>query len=231
MALDDRKTFYRKRISPSGNIEIDYLRTRINDMKLRTISRFRITAATAGRPDLISQKAYGSYNFGWLIALHNKMMNPFDEYSVGRTINIPSLDDYYKFYNRNSMSETPQPFTPTFREADVIAASFVSPPAPPIIGEIITNPETGATEAIVTSVNGLTGDVIITKVDVTLGNVMNFGVANRIEAEAGTSDTAYMTPLRTYQAMQKFFDDNAVQIINDAVDTRFGNITIDEGDI
>lgn len=120
MSLEDRKTFYRKRISPEQNIEIDYLRTSINEMKLRTVDEMRLNAAMAGRPDLISKKAYGSYNFGWLIALHNGIMNPFEEYKIGRMIKIPSLDDYYKFYNRNTYSDVPVPFSPTYRQAEYV---------------------------------------------------------------------------------------------------------------
>jgi hypothetical protein len=120
MSMDDRKSFYRKRVSGNGDIEVDYINTNINKMNLRTVSKFRITAAFVDRPDLISQQAYGSYNFGWLISLHNKMMNPFEDYYIGRVIDIPSLDDYYKFYNRNKMNDTPEAFTPVYKEADVI---------------------------------------------------------------------------------------------------------------
>lgn len=120
MSMDDRKSFYRKRVSENGDIEVDYINTNMNKMNLRTVSKFRITAAFVDRPDLISQQAYGSYNFGWLISLHNKIMNPFVDYYIGRVIDIPSLDDYYKFYNRNKMNDAPVAFTPVYKEADVI---------------------------------------------------------------------------------------------------------------
>ncbi|TPE70679.1 hypothetical protein [Halalkalibacterium halodurans] len=42
-----------------------------------------------------------------------------------------------------------------------------------------------------------------TKADVGLGNVENYGIATQAEAEAGTSNTKYMTPQRTKQAVDK----------------------------
>lgn len=39
----------------------------------------------------------------------------------------------------------------------------------------------------------------ITKTDVGLENVQNYGVASQAEAEAGILDTKYMTPLKTKQ--------------------------------
>ncbi|WP_245983207.1 phage tail protein, partial [Ammoniphilus oxalaticus] len=44
----------------------------------------------------------------------------------------------------------------------------------------------------------------VTKSDVGLGNVINYGVATQLEAEAGLSSTKYMTPQRTRQAIDTF---------------------------
>ena len=43
----------------------------------------------------------------------------------------------------------------------------------------------------------------VTKSQVGLGNVQNYGIATQAEAEAGTSNTKYMTPLRVKQAIEK----------------------------
>ncbi|WFA10325.1 hypothetical protein [Tissierella sp. Yu-01] len=56
-------------------------------------------------------------------------------------------------------------------------------------------------EGAVTSVLGRTGDVVITKTDVGLGNVQNYGIATKTEAEAGTSNTKYVTPMRLKEAI------------------------------
>lgn len=42
----------------------------------------------------------------------------------------------------------------------------------------------------------------VTKEQVGLGNVQNYGIATQSEAEAGTSNTKYMTPLRVAQAIK-----------------------------
>ena len=62
---------------------------------------------------------------------------------------------------------------------------------------IATNAQVNA----VTTVAGKTGDVVIAKADVGLGSVENYAKASQAEAEAGTSDVKYMTPLRTKQAI------------------------------
>ena len=86
-----------------GNSERDLLKSNLIEMKLRTDYQYRITSATEGRPDLISAIYYGSFNYGWLISLHNEFLDPFNDYYAGRLINIPSMEDYYKFFNRNSI--------------------------------------------------------------------------------------------------------------------------------
>ncbi|WP_152570734.1 phage tail-collar fiber domain-containing protein [Paenibacillus tyrfis] len=58
--------------------------------------------------------------------------------------------------------------------------------------------------APVKSVAGKTGAVSLEKGDVGLGNVENFGIASQGEAEAGTANDKYMTPLRTAQAISSF---------------------------
>lgn len=101
MSLEQRKFFYKK-TEFDGNIELDYLKTSLVNMKLSTIDKYKITAATVSRPDLISNIYYGNYDFGWLIHWHNNIQNPLTEYHIGKVIEIPSLDDYYRFYNRNA---------------------------------------------------------------------------------------------------------------------------------
>ena len=59
-----------------------------------------------------------------------------------------------------------------------------------------------ATAASLTSHTGNTSNPhAVTKAQVGLGSVENYGVATQAEAEAGTSTTKYMTPLRAKQAI------------------------------
>ncbi len=53
----------------------------------------------------------------------------------------------------------------------------------------------------VTSVAGKTGAVTLSKSDVGLGSVQNYGIATKAQAEAGTVNNVYMTPLRVAEAI------------------------------
>lgn len=101
MSLEHRKTFYQTAMI-DGNRELDYLQNRLMGMELKTMDKFRITAGTVNRPDLISNIFFGTYNLGWLLHHHNNILDPLTEYYIGRVIEIPSLDDYYRYYNRNA---------------------------------------------------------------------------------------------------------------------------------
>ena len=61
--------------------------------------------------------------------------------------------------------------------------------------------EAGAQVNTVTSVAGKTGAVTLSKSDVGLGSVQNYGVATQAQAEAGTVNNVYMTPLRVKEAI------------------------------
>ncbi|MDA3807081.1 MAG: hypothetical protein PF440_04125 [Thiomicrorhabdus sp.] len=102
MGMEERKSFF-ETVSVGGNLELDYLTSAISEMGLITVDVYTVTNATANRPDIISNLYYGSYDFGWLLHSHNNIMNPIEDYYTGREIKIPSLDDYYRFYNRNSV--------------------------------------------------------------------------------------------------------------------------------
>lgn len=58
----------------------------------------------------------------------------------------------------------------------------------------------------VDSVNGKTGVVNLTKADVGLGYVQNYGIASKAQAEVGTANDVYMTPLRVKQAIYAVID-------------------------
>jgi hypothetical protein len=99
--LEYRKYYYEP-VSVDGIRELDYLKSKIDDMDFETATKFTITSATEQRPDLISKIFYDNFDLGWLIHTHNKILDPFTEYYIGRTIDIPFLDDYFQFYNRFS---------------------------------------------------------------------------------------------------------------------------------
>ena len=100
MPLSDRFVLFQK-VAIDSNTEYDYIKSSLNDMELSTIEKMRLDAVYAFRPDLISFKYYGSFDFGWLIAFHNDIVDPTSEFTVGKMIDIPSIEDYYRFVNRN----------------------------------------------------------------------------------------------------------------------------------
>jgi len=67
----------------------------------------------------------------------------------------------------------------------------------------LTSVATNAQVNAVTTVAGRTGAVVVSKADVGLGSVENYAKASQAEAEAGTSDIKYMTPLRVKNATDK----------------------------
>ncbi|PIC65328.1 hypothetical protein CSV79_01515 [Sporosarcina sp. P13] len=55
----------------------------------------------------------------------------------------------------------------------------------------------------------------VTKAQVGLGSVFDYGLATQAEAESGTSNAKYMTPLRTKQAIDKFKPTKMSELEND----------------
>ena len=53
----------------------------------------------------------------------------------------------------------------------------------------------------------------VTKSQVGLGNLLNYAVATMAQAEEGTSNAAYMTPLRTMQSIAAWFERNVGGIV------------------
>jgi hypothetical protein len=98
MPMSNRLNLYK-----TVNNEKDLIMTSLNKMKLKTTEKYTVTQITQRRLDLISWKFYQSFDFGWLIAEHNNIMDPFEEVIVGKVLNIPSLTDYFRFYNRSVM--------------------------------------------------------------------------------------------------------------------------------
>ena len=51
----------------------------------------------------------------------------------------------------------------------------------------------------------LNANISLTKSDIGLGSVENYGIATQIEAEAGTANNKYVTPIRVKEAIEKNF--------------------------
>lgn len=85
-----------------NHYELDYLRSPLTSIELRTTKVIIITSVMQYRPDLVSLRELGSYHLGWLISLHNDFIDPIYDYEIGTEVKIPDLDEYYRHYNRTS---------------------------------------------------------------------------------------------------------------------------------
>lgn len=103
MSLLQRRTLFR-RVEVDENLELDYLDTSLITLELTTTRQFTVTAGFAHRIDLIAYREMGSFNLGWLIAWHNGIKDPVAEIVPGKVLNIPSIEEFYRFMNRNRRS-------------------------------------------------------------------------------------------------------------------------------
>tara|TARA_B100000085_G_scaffold251205_2_gene248075 strand:+ start:4673 stop:6736 length:2064 start_codon:yes stop_codon:yes gene_type:complete len=68
-----------------------FRRFKINDSALDTAMYFRkLTVTDADRPDVISQKVYGTSDYDWVILMSNNVINPYFDWPMSQ----PVLDDY-----------------------------------------------------------------------------------------------------------------------------------------
>lgn len=74
-----------------------------------------------------------------------------------------------------------------------------------------------------------TTDTTVTKTDIGLSNVQNYSVANQAEAEAGTLDNLYMTPLKTKQAIDALQSTNAETATNQNSSSAITNLKFWQG--
>ena len=102
MSLKRRQDIYKK-VEVNGNKELDYLEGGLSFMEIDSfdVDIFTVPSYLARRPDLISYAEYGDPDYGWLIMEYNDIFDPWDELYPGRTLKIPSLKQYYNFYNKN----------------------------------------------------------------------------------------------------------------------------------
>jgi len=80
-------------ISFNGNImpammkRFDFL----DDTSSGQLLNISITGVMAGRPDLISERLYGTPEYKWVLLLYNNVTNPFDGWpKAGTTIQAPT---------------------------------------------------------------------------------------------------------------------------------------------
>ncbi len=98
----ERKDLYKSKLI-DNNKELDYLESEIPNIKIDKYTLYTIPQFAEGRLDLISLMHYKNVRLWWLIAQYNDLTDTTsDEVYTGRILKIPSISDYYKFYNKNS---------------------------------------------------------------------------------------------------------------------------------
>ena len=82
-----------------------------------------------------------------------------------------------------------------------------------------TNMETttGAQAKVNTHANRVDNPHSVTKAQIGLSAVLNYGVATQVEAQTGTSNAKYMTPLRTKEAIDKILGSSLTELNNHIV--------------
>lgn len=101
MSLKERKYLYAKE-EVDGAVELDFLNKNFTDIDLSNATTFRIPKALEYRPDLLSQKFFGNFHLGWLLALHNNFLDPIYDFKEGVKIDIPNYDEYFRYYKRRA---------------------------------------------------------------------------------------------------------------------------------
>lgn len=101
--MEKSKYFYPV-VEVDGISELDYLDSEILDMDLPTAQTFMIKDPFTYRPDLIAQRFLGSYHYGWLLARHNGFLDPIFDFEQGVVIDIPDMNAYFRFFNKNKVT-------------------------------------------------------------------------------------------------------------------------------
>jgi hypothetical protein len=85
-------------VSVDGVSEVDQIGGNLPKFAtVRPVSYYRVAQEDLMRPDLISQKAYGTVSFWWAICLVNDLSNPLTDLVEGQLLKVPNLLDLYDF--------------------------------------------------------------------------------------------------------------------------------------
>ena len=100
--LKNRTLLFNKELDDS-DLEFDYLtRLDVDYASFETTEQaYYVKQADIGRMDFISTTAYGSPYYWWIIADRNHINNPVEDMTIGQLLFVPSLSDYFDFYNKN----------------------------------------------------------------------------------------------------------------------------------
>jgi len=100
----NRTRFYKKEVVNEVE-ELDFLNSSLSNLTMkRRPSYYRLNSIDRKRPDIISEKNYGTVYFWWVIMAASGIQDPFFETTIGRIVKVPSMldiSDFAKKYRKN----------------------------------------------------------------------------------------------------------------------------------
>jgi len=97
----NRTRFYKKEVV-SGVEELDFLNSSLSRLVMkRRPSYYRLNSIDRKRPDIISEKNYGTVYFWWVIMVASGIQDPFFETTIGRIVSVPNILDVSDFAKRH----------------------------------------------------------------------------------------------------------------------------------
>lgn len=98
----DRTSFYTVVEYEDGVRELDHLDNPLTNFEPKfEIGYYRVVQSDLLRPDIISNKVYGSVRFWWFIMLFNGISDIFNDLEEGTLLKIPNQIDMYEFFRSN----------------------------------------------------------------------------------------------------------------------------------
>lgn len=122
----------------------------------------------------------------------------------------------------SKITEKPSTYPPSVHEHNAVTTSangFMSATDKVKLDGIATNANNYVHPGSGTNPHGTT------KTDVGLSSVVNYGVATTAQAQAGIVDTAYMTPLKTMQEIEAWYEANRKLLGGDYVNKKTNSFT------
>lgn len=99
----NRTRFYNE-VEVNGIDEIDFLYNNLSKFSPKyRVAYFKVKEVDLQRPDLISDKVYGTVKYWWLILSFNGIQNPFTDIQIGDLLKMPNILDIYDFYKRYAL--------------------------------------------------------------------------------------------------------------------------------
>ena len=99
----NRTRFYKK-VVVDGVEQLDFLYNNLSKLDVkRDVGYYRTDSIDRKRPDIISEKNYGTVYFWWVILVVNGIEDPFFDTQIGIVLKIPSTIDLHNFSKKYRM--------------------------------------------------------------------------------------------------------------------------------